>query len=175
MAVASAPAGWRERPTLLLALGALVSLGAIGAALVSQHLYDMQPCPWCVLQRLVFAAIAMACVVGLLLRKPLAQRVVGGAVILLAIEGVVAALWQHFVAAASSSCNLTFADRVMSGLGLDALMPEVFQARASCADAAVSLLGIPYEFYSLVLFVLLGAAGALVLTQPSRTAARARR
>jgi disulfide bond formation protein DsbB len=161
--------GLRERPVLLLALGALASLGAIGAALVSQHVFDIQPCPWCVLQRLIFAAMALACVLGLLLRRnALAQRIAGGAVILLAIEGVVAALWQHFVAAASASCNLTFADRVMNSLGLDALLPEVFQARASCADAAVKLLGVPYEFYSLLLFVLLGAAGALVLTQPSR-------
>jgi disulfide bond formation protein DsbB len=158
---------WRERPALLMALGAVLSLGAIGAALVSQHVYDIQPCPWCVLQRLIFAAIALACAIGLLLRRhTLVQRIVGGALILLAIEGVVAALWQHFVAAASASCNLTFADRVMNSLGLDALLPEVFQARASCADAAVKLLGIPYEFYSLVLFVLLGAAGALVLMQP---------
>lgn len=165
--------GLRERPVLLLALGALASLGAIGAALVSQHVFDMQPCPWCVLQRLIFAAIALACVIGLLLqRNTLAQRIAGGAVILLAIEGVVAALWQHFVAAASASCNLTFADRVMNSLGLDALLPEVFQARASCADAAVKLLGLPYEFYSLGLFVLLGAAGALVLTQPSRARRR---
>jgi disulfide bond formation protein DsbB len=165
--------GLRERPVLLLALGALASLGAIAAALVSQHVFDMQPCPWCVLQRLIFAVIALACVVGLLARRnTLVQRIAGGAVILLAIEGVVAALWQHFVAAASASCNLTFADRVMNSLGLDGLMPEVFQARASCADAAVKLLGVPYEFYSLLLFVLLGAAGALVLTQPSRAARR---
>jgi disulfide bond formation protein DsbB len=159
----------RERPVLLLSLGAVAAVGALAAALVSQHVFDIQPCPWCVLQRLIFAVIALACAAGLVLqRSTLAQRIAGGAVILLAIEGVVAALWQHFVAAASASCNLTFADRVMNGLGLDGLMPEVFQARATCADAAVKLLGLPYEFYSLALFVVLGAAGALVLTQPAR-------
>lgn len=167
-------ASLRQRPRLLLALSALVSLTAIGLALVSQHVFDMQPCPWCVLQRLIFAAIAVVAVLGLLMRRPLAQRIAGAAVLLLAIEGVVAALWQHFVAAASSSCNLTFADRVMTTLQLDALLPEVFQARASCADAAVDLLGVPYEFYSLALYVLLGLAGALVLTQ-SATARAARR
>ena len=157
---------WRERPVALLAIGAAVSLAAIGAALVSQHVFDIQPCPWCVLQRLIFAVIALACLLGLLWRSRVAQRVAGGAVILLSIEGIVAALWQHFVAAASASCNLTFADRVMNGLGLDAALPEIFQARASCADAAVKLLGVPYEFYSLALFIALGVAGALVLTQP---------
>ena len=33
---------------------------------------------------------------------------------------------------------------------------EIFQPRASCADAAVKLLGVPYEFWSLALFVLTG-------------------
>ncbi|MED5621286.1 disulfide bond formation protein B [Ideonella sp. BN130291] len=156
----------RERPVLLLGGSAVVSVAAIGAALVSQHVYDIQPCPWCVLQRLIFAVIALACVIGLLMRGRTARRIAGGAVILLAIEGIVAALWQHFVAAASASCNLTFADRVMNSLGLDAMLPEIFQARASCADAAVKLLGVPYEFYSLALFIGLGVAGALVLVQP---------
>jgi len=160
----------RERPRWLLGWSAALSVLALGAALVSQHQFGMEPCPWCVLQRLIFAVIALVCVVGLLLRHTLGQRIVGAAVLLLAIEGVVAALWQHFVAAASSSCNLTFADRVMTTLKLDALLPEVFQARASCADAAVKLLGVPYEFYSLALYLLLGLAGALVLAQPVRRA-----
>lgn len=158
----------RQRPDLLLAAGAVASVAAIAAALVSQHVFGMEPCPWCVLQRLVFAVIGVVCVLGLLLRRRTAKRVVGGAVLLLAIEGVVAALWQHFVAAASTSCNLTFADRVMTSLQLDALLPEVFQARASCADAAVRLAGIPYEFYSLLLFALLGLVGAMLLVLPAR-------
>ncbi len=36
-------------------LSAALALVALGAALVSQHRFDMQPCPWCVLQRLLFA------------------------------------------------------------------------------------------------------------------------
>jgi disulfide bond formation protein DsbB len=36
----------------------------VGGALVSQHVFDMQPCPWCVLQRLIFVAIALVCLVG---------------------------------------------------------------------------------------------------------------
>jgi disulfide bond formation protein DsbB len=157
----------RERPIALLAGGALLCIAALSMALVSQHVFDIRPCPWCVLQRLVFTLIMLACVVGLALQRiTLGQRIVGGAMMLLAVQGIVAALWQHFVAAASASCKLTFADRVMTGLRLDAALPDVFMATASCADAAVKILGVPYEFYSLALFVLLGIAGALVLTQP---------
>jgi disulfide bond formation protein DsbB len=158
----------RERPDLLLGASVVASLAAVGAALVSQHVYGIQPCPWCVLQRLIFVVIAAIALLGLVARTGVWQRVAGAAMSLVAIDGMVAALWQHFVAAASASCNLTFADRVMTGLHLDTLLPEIFEARATCADAAVRLLGVPYEFYSLALFALLCLAGVLVLTQPSQ-------
>jgi len=44
-----------------------VALVAVAAALVSQHALDMQPCPWCVLQRLIFVAIALVALGGLYL------------------------------------------------------------------------------------------------------------
>lgn len=152
-----------RRSTLLLGGSALLCLAAVGAALVSQHVYGMEPCPWCVLQRVVFLAIALACGLGLLL-PGLAGRRTGAALgLLLAAGGIAAALWQHFVAAASASCNLTLADRIVGGMKLDSLLPDVFSARASCADAAVNLAGVPYEFWSLALFVALGLAMLAVL------------
>jgi disulfide bond formation protein DsbB len=151
----------RSTPVLLLIAGA--SLAAIGAALVSQHVFDMQPCPWCVLQRAVFAAMALVAVVGALMPQRLVQAASLVSVDLLATAGAAAALWQHFVAKSSSSCNLTVADRIVSGLQLDALAPEVFAPRASCADAAVDLLGLPYEFWSLGLFAALGAVAVWAL------------
>ncbi len=151
---------WFTRPEAVLLLIAVASVAAIGAALVSQHVFDMQPCPWCVLQRAVFAAIAVVALAGAMLPQRLTRRGALLATDLLATAGIGAALWQHFVAKSSSSCNLTLADRIVSGLQLDALAPEVFAPRASCADAAVRLLGVPYEFWSLGLFVALGAAAA---------------
>lgn len=142
---------------------ALVSLAAVAAALVSQHVFDMQPCPWCVLQRVIFVAIAIACVIGLVIRNGLGRGLSALLVLLLSLGGVAAALWQHFVAAATASCNLTLADRIVSGLGLDGWAPEVFQARASCADAAVKVLGVPYEFFSLALFVVFALAALRLL------------
>ena len=139
------------------ALIALLSFGAVGIALYTQHKLDMQPCPWCVLQRLVFVAIGAWALLGALLPARLWRQVVALVVSLLAACGMAAALWQHFVAKASASCNLTFADKVMNASGLNERFPEVFAAYASCADAAVNLAGIPYEFYSLALFVLIDA------------------
>lgn len=149
----------RNRANRWFAAIALACLAAVGAAFASQHLFDMQPCPWCVLQRVVFLAIALACGIGLLWRGPVGRRTAAGLGLLLSVAGIAAALWQHFKAAASASCNLTLADKIVSGfLGLDSLWPDMFAARASCADAAVNLFGVSYDFWSLALFIAIGLA-----------------
>lgn len=138
---------------------AFAGLAAVAAALVSQYQFGIQPCPWCVLQRAIYVAIALACLLGLVWRSALGRRVGAGLGLLLALGGAAAALWQQFVAAASASCNLTLADKIVSRwLHLDTALPNVFEARASCADAAVNLLGVPYDVWSLALFTLMALA-----------------
>lgn len=150
-------------PARLFGAMVVVGVGAVAAALVSQHRFGMEPCPWCVLQRVIFLAIALAGVIGLAWRATAGRLVAGVLALALAASGIAAALWQHFVAAKSVSCNLTLADRIVSGLGLDTALPDVFSPRANCADAAVDLFGLPYEFWSLGLFVLLALAAAAAL------------
>jgi len=136
---------------LLCGAAALVCVSAVGAALYTQHKLGMEPCPWCVLQRLIFLCIAVAALPGILAGTRLASWLSGALMALLAVGGGAAALWQHFVAAGSQSCAMTLADRVVRGLSLDEMAPAVFSATAPCSQAA-TLLGVPYEFYSLVLF-----------------------
>ena len=154
----------RARGLMLAVVSA--PLAAVAVALVSQYRFDMQPCPWCVLQRLLFLAIALAALPGLLVNPTGVRRASAAAVITLSLCGAAAALWQHFVAASGSSCNLTLADRIVSGLKLDELLPQVFAAYASCADAAVKIAGVPYEFFSLALFVALGLMATAVWRRP---------
>ena len=141
---------------------ALVCVAAVGAALVSQHVFNMQPCPWCALQRLILLTIAAVCLLAGVVGRS-GRRVGAALAVLLALSGAGAALWQHFKAASSVSCNLTLADKILSSLQLDRVLPGVFEPRASCADAAVNLLGVPYDFWSLALFVLVALAGARLM------------
>jgi disulfide bond formation protein DsbB len=139
---------------------ALACIGGIAAALVAQHVYDMRPCPWCILQRVIFVVIAAVCLLAAAvaaLRKPLTALA-----LVFAGLGIASAVWQHVVAAGQASCNLTLADRIIQALGLETLLPSMFQVTASCAEAAV-LLGLPFEYWSLALFALLAAAALLVL------------
>lgn len=156
----------------LLAFAAIASVGAVAVALVSQHVFDMQPCAWCVMQRLIYLAIAIVAMLGLLLRRiAAAQRICAGIVALLGLGGVAAAVYQHNVASHLMSCAQTFADRFMTASGLDEALPAVFGIYATCADAAVDLLGVRYEIWSLLLFAVLTVAGlaALLLRRRPRS------
>ena len=99
---------------------------------------------------------------GLMLR-----RLAAGLALLAALAGVTAALWQHFVANDSASCGVSLADRLMGSTGMDSRFPEVFAAYASCADAKVNLFGVPYEFWSLSLFIALALAALRVMARPN--------
>jgi disulfide bond formation protein DsbB len=158
-----------ERSKVLLGIAG-ASLAAVGFALVGQHGFDMQPCPWCALQRLIYVTIAIVALAGLAWRSAAAARALPLLLLLLCSFGIAAALWQHFVAAASDSCNLTLADRVLSTLQLDALLPAVFQPRASCADAAVNVLGVPFEFWSVAMFASIEAAALWLFVAGRRIA-----
>jgi protein dithiol:quinone oxidoreductase len=143
----------------LLALS-LLCFALVGAALVSQHVFDMQPCPWCILQRVIFLVIALLLLAGAWLPGQ-AVFIVGS--VAFALAGIVTALYQHFIAAKSASCNLTLADKIISGLGLDKAIPPLFEVKASCADAAVDMLHLPYEFWSLGFFAVVAVAAVAVL------------
>ncbi len=146
---------------------AVLCLAAVGIALVTQHVFDMQPCAWCVLQRLIALTLALVALLGLAWRAPLGQRLGTLSLLLLSLCGIAAALWHQLVATSSSSCVRTLAERIISGLSLDALLPEIFEPRASCADAAVKLLGVPYPLWSLALFVLVAGLALYLLRQQS--------
>jgi disulfide bond formation protein DsbB len=147
----------------------IAALLAIAAALVSQYSFNKQPCPWCVLQRALFLAIAVTSAVGMLASGRNGRILAGGTVSILSLLGVSAAAWQHWAAAKSSSCSnrKTLADAIVSDhLHLDQLLPSVFAPRASCG--AVDLLGLPYEFWSLGLFAVLGVAAIKYMATPFR-------
>ncbi|MDS1141496.1 disulfide bond formation protein B [Pusillimonas sp. SM2304] len=153
----------------ILHLIALLCVAALTFALISQHVFDMQPCAWCVLQRLVFATIALVCWLGLLAGRlaPVLHRAAALLVLALSVGGVMAAWYQYTVAAKMFSCDMTFADRFMVQSGLDANVPWLFGIFASCMDARVDLFGIEYALWSLGLFAVIGILGLAALLRRS--------
>jgi len=138
---------------------------ALGVALFTQHVSGMRPCAWCVLQRLILLLIALVALPGLVLSGPghLIVRLTTGATTALGLSGGVAAWYQFTIAATQFSCNQTFAERVMTGFGLDASVPWLFGIQATCMDAQADLFGVDYALWALALFSILTVLSVITL------------
>lgn len=144
----------------LLRLISLLSMSAIAFALISQYAFDMQPCAWCVFQRLLYLIIGFVALT-LTLGQPKRARLSFGAVglMIIAIAGVISAIYQEKVAANTFSCAKTFADQFMIKSGLDAAVPWIFGIYASCMEARVKVLGIEYAWWSMAMFSFIAVLG----------------
>jgi disulfide bond formation protein DsbB len=135
---------------------AMICLVAVSAALAFQHVLGYRPCPFCILQRLIFLAIAALCLGAASMRSQGLRVALKALTVLLCVFGVFTALYQNQVAAKAYSCNLSYADKILDALGVEALWPAAFQVTATCAEAAVKMLGVPFEFYALAVFAFVG-------------------
>lgn len=156
------PESLLNRRTLLGVAGVL-ALASVGIALITQHLFDMQPCAWCTFQRLLFLVFAVFALAGWRMAGDGAGRGFAALALVTALAGIGAALWQHFVASASQSCAMTLADRIIKGGRFDEFAPWLFKATAFCDEANVPLVGIPYALWSVALFALLAGLSVAAL------------
>jgi disulfide bond formation protein DsbB len=156
-------------PQVLVAV-ALLALAAVAAAVTAQYVFDMQPCPWCVLQRFIYLVVAVLALLGAFFSGT-PRRVVIALGLLAALSGIASALWQQLAAVNENSCDLSLAERITTALHLDRLLPQLFIAYASCADAAVSVMHVPFAVWSCVMFVVL----SLLLAWTLKTSGRSRR
>ena len=155
-------------PQVLVVIG-LLALGAVGLAALAQYAFDMQPCPWCVLQRFIYIVVGVLALLGALLSNT-PRRIAIVLALLATLSGIASALWQQLHAINENSCDLSLAERITSGLHLDRVLPQLFIAYASCADAAVSVLHIPFAVWSCLLYAIL----ALLLVWSLRVSLKAR-
>jgi protein dithiol:quinone oxidoreductase len=160
----------RIRIPQVLTIVALLAIAAVAIAVAAQYVFDMQPCPWCVLQRFIYIVIAVLALLGAFLSGT-TRRVAIGLALLGALSGIASALYQQLAAVNENSCDLSLAERITTGLHLDRILPQLFIAYASCADAAVSVLHIPFAVWSCAMYVIL----ALLLAWTLRTSMKASR
>lgn len=155
----------------LIWLCALASLGSVALALVLQHAFGMQPCAWCVLQRLFYLLVAAFCLVALTVRRAPAGAI--PALLLADLSaslGLAAAAYHQFVAARPGFCGVTLADRFLMATALHEHLPWLMNPTAMCDEANVPLLGVPFAVWSIVLFALLSLLISVALVGALRRA-----
>ena len=159
-------------PRPLLAAVGLVAAGALVLAAYLQHVRGFEPCPWCVLQRLLVLLVALAAGIGALLPMGAGQSRAASAVAaaLLSVAGFATAIYQHVFAARSDSCALTLADRVIGGLRLAEFWPAMFEATARCDEANLPWLGVPFALWGALTFLITASGSLLALQGANRQA-----
>ncbi|NCP98408.1 disulfide bond formation protein B [archaeon] len=133
-----------------LLLISILSFGSVAGALVSQYVYDMQPCSWCILQRIVFIVIGIVSLIFYINSK---MKIIGfGLVSIFSSLGIMVAMYQFFVASKNFDCNISIAEKIIVATGLNNI-PELFGIYALCADLSPLIFGIPYVLWSCIMFL----------------------
>lgn len=142
----------------LLVSVALACLAMLAVALYLQHGLGLLPCPLCVIQRYLFLAIALACLLG----AGGGSFLFGAGVALLAALGGlgVAAKHLYILAHPGLSCGIDPMETALNKIFSARLLPFMFKADGLCEDALAPFFGLSIPLWSLLGFAL--CSGALV-------------
>ena len=139
---------------------ALFCIALLGVALYLQIVEEMLPCPLCIIQRYLFAAIALICLVFAFLPAKSAKTGAGLS-LLIALGGVGTAVWHLWVQAhPGTACGIDPLETTLNTIPTAKLFPTLFMADGLCATP-YPFLGMSIPQWSLVAFTLL----ALVLVR----------
>lgn len=123
---------------------------ALIIALVSQHIYNMLPCPWCILQRFVIILILITSLLSIKNNNQINKILI----FIYSSIGFLLGAYQYFIVADSSTCFLSVAQKIINFSMLGDLFPNVFGVWAGCGDKSY-LFNIDYAIWSMLFFILL--------------------
>jgi len=151
--------------SLLLAIAG-ICFALIGAALYLQHVQHLLPCPLCVIQRYLFLAIALCCLIGAVGDRPR----LGAGLGLIGALGGLGVVGKHLwvLAHPGLSCGIDPLETMLNKIPTATLLPWLFQADGLCEDARDTLLALSIPQWSALWFVLLTGALAYLLLRPRR-------
>ena len=155
------PLSWSFRRLYFLAVAAC--FGSVAYALYVQYGMLMQPCPLCILQRVVFLAMGVFFLAGAIHNPGAFGRKVYAALVGLSAIAGLAVAGRHVAIQLAPADQLSFC----GGMGLDYMLEAmpltealviVFKGSGECAKIDWSFLGLSMPMWTLVLY-----AGLLAL------------
>ncbi|MGE0082621.1 MAG: disulfide bond formation protein B [Thiohalomonadaceae bacterium] len=154
-----------------MALAGLGSVALVVSALVLTRLLQLEPCPLCIFQRVLYLAIAVFALAGALWPRALAAT--GALALLAGAGGLATALYQSWMQAFPArftSCSIGVPSNPIEHLvdRLGEWWPAMFYAWGDCTSREWSLFGLSMANWSAVMF--LGIIVVLVLAMRARRA-----
>ena len=148
-----------RRGARLFALLFAGCVAVLGVALYLQHAYNLDPCPWCIVQRMIFILIGMIALTGAL-HRPHAFGVTAYATVigLLSMSGIAAATYHIYLQsdpARAAKCAGSMVERLLDLTGLGSIIPPLFQYDGPCTLKPWAMLGLSIPEWSLVAYVMM--------------------
>jgi protein dithiol:quinone oxidoreductase len=146
----------------VFALIFLICVGLLGYALYLQHWQGLDPCPWCVVQRLGFMLVGLVALLGAIhgpARRGTAIYATLG--FIAAAAGAAAGayhVWLQSDPVRAAKCVGSPVELVLDRLQIGKLAPALLQYDGPCTLKPWSFLGLSIPEWSLAWFVILAIA-----------------
>jgi disulfide bond formation protein DsbB len=143
------------RPMMLL--GFIITASMFGTAMYMQHVMYLDPCPLCIVTRVIVLILSVLFLSALVLNpKTWGRRVLGILFTLSSLAGVIVSSrhsWlQHFPPDPNAACGPGL-NYWMDNLPAFEVVQNVFKGTAECSAISWTLFGLSIPEWSLMLFV----------------------
>jgi len=144
-------------------LGFLICLGLSITAYYMQYAMNLEPCPLCIMQRVVFVALGMVFLLATLHNpQQRGKTIYGFLLVLISITGMGFAgrqLWlQHLPAAQVPGCGPGL-EYMIKHLPLTATIKTLFMGSGKCAEISWRFLGLSIPGWTLLSYIALAGLG----------------
>ncbi|MFM9881637.1 MAG: disulfide bond formation protein B [Burkholderiales bacterium] len=133
-------------------------IAVLGAALYLQYAHNLDPCPWCIVQRILFVLIALIALIAALHRpQGIGVTAYGTVIGLVSITGIAAATYHIYLQrdpARAAKCAGSFVERLLDQSALGRIIPPLFQYDGPCTLKPWAMFGLSIPEWSLIAFVL---------------------
>ncbi|UOF93903.1 MAG: disulfide bond formation protein B [Bordetella sp.] len=145
-----------KRQDQILLLIAFLCFFSLAVVLISQHVFNVQPCAWCITHRLIFSTIFIISFLSILFNKHSLYNLFISpiSILILSISGFIGS-WKQYNVDNLLSCNATFGDWLINFFKFDIMIPWLFQIQSSCSDSSFTLIGINYPIWNFGVYIIL--------------------
>lgn len=143
-----------QRPRLVLALIAAVSVAMLAFGMYLQHVVGLEPCPMCIVQRYALILVAVLAGLAALFGHRVARNVGVGAMGLFAAFGAFTAArqsWLQWNPPEILSCGRDFFGMIES-FPLGRAIPMIFRGSGDCSKIDWTFLGLTIANWSFLWF-----------------------
>lgn len=158
---------WKKLSNRILYLiGALTVAGLMGFGFYLQYVKHQDPCPLCMVQRVIFIAIMVSFILAMLHHpKKIGQRVYAGLIGVLSLSGIAVAsrhIWiQNLPKDQVPACGPGL-DYMLETMPMANVLKEVLHGSGECAEKGWTFLTVGIPEWSLLCYIGLGVWAVMI-------------